>query len=56
MYANTLVEGDTVFSDKHDQSDKNSFTLYAYGEPFIIDYGWVSTDTVSYTHLRAHET
>jgi hypothetical protein len=45
VYRNTLVEEDTIYSDKHDQSDKNSFTLYAYGEPFIIDYGWTPTNT-----------
>ncbi|KPL17870.1 MAG: hypothetical protein AMJ92_10550, partial [candidate division Zixibacteria bacterium SM23_81] len=35
-----IVPGEIIYSDKHDQSDKNNFTLYAYQEPFVIDYGY----------------
>jgi hypothetical protein len=29
-----------IFSVKHDQADKNHFTLHAFGEKLIIDYGY----------------
>ena len=42
-----IVPGEIIYSDKHDQSDKNSFTLYAYQEPFVIDYGYPPKEAVS---------
>ena len=31
-----------------------NFNLFAYGKP--ENHKWIIVDTVSYTHLRAHET
>jgi hypothetical protein len=40
-----------IFSKGHSQGDKNHFTLYAYGQDFVVDIGsWLTQTTASESH------